>query len=44
MEERQNTIVSEFDHSSPRITAHHTHNWIYESLRLPENGHQNDTN
>jgi len=36
MEERQNTIVCEFDPSSPRITAHHIHDWIYESLRLPE--------
>jgi len=36
MEERQNTIVCEFDTSGPRITAHHIHDWIYESLRLPE--------
>jgi len=36
MEEQQNTIVCEFDPSSPRIMAHHIHDWIYESLQLPE--------
>ena len=36
MEERQNTIVCAFGHSSPRITEHQIHDWIYESLRLPE--------
>jgi len=36
MEERQNKIVCKFDPSSPRITAHHIHDWIYDSLRLPE--------
>ena len=25
-----------FDLNSPRITAHHIHDWIYESLKLPE--------
>ena len=36
MEERQNTIVCEFDQSSPGITAYQIHEWIFESLRLPE--------
>ena len=36
MEERQNTIVCEFDQSSPRITAYQIHEWIYESVGLPE--------
>jgi len=36
MKERQNTIVCEFDHSSSRIRAYHIHEWIFESLRLPE--------
>jgi hypothetical protein len=36
MEARQNTIVSAFDPSSPRITAHQIHDWNYERLRLPE--------
>ena len=36
MEERQNTIVCAFDHSSSRITAHQIHDWIYDSLRLTE--------
>jgi len=36
MEQRQNTTVCESDHSSPRITAYHIHEWIFESLRLPE--------
>ena len=36
MTDRQNTIVCAFDLNSPRITAHHIHDWIYESLKLPE--------
>jgi hypothetical protein len=36
MKERQNTIVCTFYPSSPRITAHQIHDWIYDSLRLPE--------
>jgi len=36
MTDWQNTIVYVFDPNSPRITAHHIHEWIYESLKLPE--------
>jgi hypothetical protein len=36
MTDRQNTIVCIFYRNSPRITAHHIHEWIYESLQLPE--------
>jgi hypothetical protein len=36
MTDRQNTIVSAFDLSSPSITSHHIHDWIYESLKLSE--------
>jgi len=36
MKDRQNTIVCIFDVRSPRITALHIHEWIYENLRLPE--------
>lgn len=36
MEERHNTIVCEFDRTSPRITAFQIHQWIFESLRLAE--------
>ena len=36
MTDRQNTIVCAFDPNSPRITAHHIYDWIYESLKLPE--------
>jgi len=38
MEERQNTIVCAIDPSNQRITAYQIHDWIYESLRLPELG------
>jgi hypothetical protein len=34
--ERQNTIVCLFDKSSPKISAYDTHEWIYETLKLPE--------
>ena len=36
MNDRQNTIVCIFDARSPRITALHIHERIYENLRLPE--------
>jgi hypothetical protein len=36
MSDRQNTIVCVFDPNSARITAHHVHEWIYDSLKLPE--------
>jgi len=34
--DRQNTLVYIFDPRSPRITAYHIHEWIYEQLRLQE--------
>jgi hypothetical protein len=34
--DRQNTIVCCFNPRSPRITAFHIHEWIYEKLRLDE--------
>ena len=34
--DRQNTIVCIFDLKSPRITAYHIHEWIYEALYLQE--------
>jgi hypothetical protein len=36
MAERHNTLVCTFDPTSPRITAHDIHEWIYEALRIPE--------
>jgi hypothetical protein len=36
MAERRNTLVCTFDPASPRITAYDIHEWIYETLRLPE--------
>jgi len=36
MIERQNTIVCVFDPKSPRITAYHIHEWIYEKLKMQE--------
>jgi len=36
MNDKQNTIVCIFYARSPRITALHIHEWIYENLRLPE--------
>jgi len=36
MTDRQKTIVCAFDQRSPRITAHHKHEWIHEKLRLEE--------
>jgi hypothetical protein len=36
MNDKQNTIVCIFDARSPRITALHIHEWIYENLRLPD--------
>ena len=37
MAERHNTIVCTFDPASPRITVYDIHEWIYASLRIPEN-------
>jgi hypothetical protein len=34
--ERQNTIVCLFDKSSPKISEFDIHEWIYETLNLPE--------
>jgi hypothetical protein len=34
--ERHNTAVCAFETQSPKITAFEIHEWIYESLRLPE--------
>jgi hypothetical protein len=36
MTDRQNITACAFDLNSPRIMAHHIHEWIYESLKLPE--------
>jgi hypothetical protein len=36
MNDRQNTVVCTFTHSSPRITAHQIHDWIYDTLQLLE--------
>jgi hypothetical protein len=36
MRDRQNTFVCAFGLNSPRITAHHIHEWIYESRKLPQ--------
>jgi hypothetical protein len=36
MHERQNTIVCIFEKQSPRVSALDIHEWIYESLRMPE--------
>jgi hypothetical protein len=36
MTDRQNTVVRVFDTSSPRTSAHQIHEWIYESIKLPE--------
>jgi hypothetical protein len=36
MSERQNTLCCIFDPRSPRITAFHIHEWIYEQMGLPE--------
>jgi hypothetical protein len=36
MTDRQNTIICLFDTSSPRTSAYHIHEWIYESFKLPE--------
>jgi hypothetical protein len=37
MAERHNTVVCTFDPANPRITAYDIHDWIYASLRIPEN-------
>jgi hypothetical protein len=37
MTTRQNTAVCAFETSSPRINAHDIHEWIFTTLRLPEN-------
>ena len=34
--DRLNTIVCIFEQQSPRISALDIHEWIYESLRIPE--------
>jgi hypothetical protein len=34
--ERQNTVVCVFDKHSPKISAHEIHEWIYATLRLPD--------
>jgi hypothetical protein len=36
MTERRNTLVCAFDPASPRITANDIHEWIYDTLRLPD--------
>jgi hypothetical protein len=36
MAERHNTVVCSFDISSPPITTYDIHEWIYASLRIPE--------
>ena len=36
MGERCNTVVCCFDPRSPRINAFQVHEWIYDSLQLPE--------
>ena len=36
MSDRQKTLVCNFDPRSPRISAHDIHEWIYDTLRLPE--------
>jgi hypothetical protein len=36
MSERQNTLVCNFDMRSPRISAFHIHEWIFETLQLAE--------
>jgi hypothetical protein len=36
MFDRQNTIVCAFDATSPRITAHEVHEWVFDALKIPE--------
>ena len=36
MVERPNTLVCSFDPASPRITAWDIHEWIHDTLRIPE--------
>jgi len=36
MSERQSTLICSFDPRSPRITAYHIHEWIYDNLRIDE--------
>jgi len=36
MTERRNTLVCTFDPASPRITAYDVHEWIYDTVRLPD--------
>ena len=36
MNDRQNMILCIFDPKSPRISAFEVHEWIYETLQLPE--------
>jgi hypothetical protein len=35
MADRKNTIVCTFEASSPRLSAHDIHDWIFEALRIP---------
>ena len=36
MAERQQTIVCNFEPSSPKISAYDIHEWIFEQLHIPE--------
>jgi hypothetical protein len=36
MDERQNTIVCQFPPQSPKLTAFDIHEWIHDTLQLPE--------
>ena len=36
MAERRNTIVCTFDLASPKITAYEIHEWIHNTIRIPE--------
>jgi hypothetical protein len=36
MTERRNTILCAFDPNSPKISSFDIHEWIYETLRLPD--------
>jgi hypothetical protein len=36
MTERRNTMICAFDPKSPKISAYDIHEWIYETLRIPD--------
>jgi hypothetical protein len=36
MAERRNTVICFFEPNSPKISAFEIHEWIHETLRLPE--------